>query len=170
MAQFPLINGMYFSWADVEATTTIVASGQPFTFVGVKAINYKASLSKQKVRGTASVSIGLTKGKYEATGDVEFYLPQANLLISTLGPGWMQSPITFQVSYVSSGPLGAPGSGLPQTVITDTIPPCFLTEMDASQSEGDEPLTRKFTLTIPGQILFNGIPSIVEPALLIAIA
>jgi hypothetical protein len=169
MATFPQVNGQYFSWSDVEATFT-TPTGQPFTFLGFKAINYKGSLSKQKVRGNAATPLGTTKGKYEATGDVELFLPQANLLITTMGPGWMQLPITFQVSYVSSGPGGVPADGLPQSVITDTIPPCYLTEIDASQSESDEALTRKFTLTIPGVLKHNGIPDIVEPALLIATA
>jgi hypothetical protein len=161
MAAFPLVNGMYFSWADVE-TTIVTATGQVLPMVGYKAINYKDSLSKQLVRGTASVAIGLTKGKYEASGDIEMWLPQANLLITTMGPGWKQVPISFQVSYLSSGPLGAPGTGLPQSVITDTIPGCFLTEIDASQSESDEGLSRKFTLKIPGQILWNGQPSMID--------
>lgn len=170
MATFPQVNGMYFSWTDIEATLT-TQSGQPFTMLGVASINYKGSLSKQKVRGSAATPIGLTKGKYEATGDIELYLPQANLLITTMGPGWMQVPLSsIQISYISSGPLGAPASGLPQPVITDTIPSAFLTEIEASQSESDEPLKRKFTLTIPGVLIHNGIPDIVEPSLLIAIA
>lgn len=169
MAVFPLINGNYFSWADVEIVY-ITATGVPLPFVGVKALNYKDNQSKQKVRGTASVPIGLTKGKYDATGDMEMYLPQANLLITTIGPGWKQTPLTIQASYVSSGALGLPAAGLPQPVITDTIPGVFLMEMAADQAESDEPLTRKFQLLIPGQILWNGIPSVVEPSILVAIA
>ncbi len=161
MAQFPLINGMYFSWADIEGTFTL-STGPSLPFVGFKAINYKDSLSKQFVRGNAMAPLGLTKGKYEATGDVELWLPQANLLISQMGPDWKNVPITFSVSYVASGPLGVPGTGLPQSVITDLLPNVFLVEMDASQSEGDEGLARKFTLKIPGQIYWNGIPSVVE--------
>lgn len=160
MANFPTVNGQYFSWSDIEATA--LAPGVFLPLIGWKAINYKSALSKQKVRGNASVSLGTTKGKYEANGDVELYLPQANLLISSLGPGWMQIPISFQISYVSSGPLGVPAPGLPQPVITDTIPFCYLADMDASQSESDEPLTRKFTLTIPGQIMHNGLPDVIE--------
>jgi hypothetical protein len=169
MAVFPQVNGMYPSWADIE-WTALVLGGIPLQMVGLKAINYKGSLTKQKVRGTASVPIGLTKGKYEATGDIEMYLPQANLLINTLGPGWQQIPITINVSYISSGPLGLPAPGLPQPVITDQIPNAFLMEMAADQSESDEPLTRKFTLTIPGQVFPNGLPGVVELSTLTAIA
>jgi|SRR5271166_5622498 len=167
MALFPLINGNYFSHPDIEVT---VLTPTPFVVAGVKSINYKDNLSKQFVYGTASQPIGVTKGKYEATGDIEFWLPQANLITSSMGPGWKQIPVTITISYVSSGPLGLPAPGLPQPVITDTIPGAFLMAVDQSSSEGDAPLSRKFTLKIAGQILWNGVPSLIEPLLAIAIA
>jgi hypothetical protein len=71
---------------------------------------------------------------------------------------------------VSSGPFGVPTPGLPQPVITDTIPGCFLSGIDAAQAGGDEALSRKFTLTIVNQILWNGLPSLIEPLLTIAVA
>ena len=167
MALFPAINGNYFSWADVELTFLLPA---PFILAGVKALNYSDNLSKKLVYGTAAVPIGVTKGKYEPKGDIELWLPQANLMITTLGIGWKQIPVTITASYISSGPYGVPTPGLPQPAITDTIPGCFLSGLDASQSEGDEALSRKFTLTIVNQILWNGLPSLIEPLLTIAVA
>jgi hypothetical protein len=168
MATFPLINGNYFNWQDIEFTTA-TQTNQPLQMVGIKSINYKDNMSKQLVPGTSAVAIGVTKGKYRASGDLEMFLPQANLLITTMGPGWHQQSVNISVSYISSGPLGTPAAGLPQAVITDTFA-AFLVEMDASQSEGDDALTRKFTLLIPGLIFWNGIPPVIEPSLLVAIA
>jgi hypothetical protein len=165
MAVFPVVNGQYFSWSDIELTVLLPA---PMTFAGVKAINYSDNLSKKLVYGTAATPIGTTKGRYEAKGDIELWLPQANLMLTTMGPGWKQVPINITASYVSSGQFGLPAGGLPQPVITDTIPGCFLTALDAAQGSGDEPLSRKFGLTITGQIYWNGIPSLIEPLLIIA--
>lgn len=165
MAIFPVVNGQYFSWSDIELTCLLPA---PTVFAGIKAINYSDNLSKKQVWGTAATPIGTTKGKYEAKGDIELWLPQANLLITSMGPGWKQIPISISVSYVSSGQFGLPAAGLPQPVITDMIPNAYLMSLDAAQSGGDEPLARKFGLMIPGQIYWNGIPSIIEPLLLIA--
>lgn len=158
MATFPLINGDYFAYTD------IVLQYEGLQFAGVKSINYKDSLSRAKVYGTASVPLGMTKGKYEASGDIEMYLDAANTLITSIGPtGWRQVPGVVTVMY---GPNL--GSNLPFWI--DTIPGVYLGDFEASQSEGDEPLTRKFTLHIAGQILWNGFPSILELSDLSAVA
>lgn len=157
MAIFPLINGNYFAFPDIELRF------DGLLFAGVKAINYDDSLSRAKVRGTASVPLGLTKGRYEAKGDIEFYLDAANLLITTLGPGWRQVPGAISVTY-------GPNLGMNLPLVTDIIPAVYLGDLTASNSEGDDPLTRKFTLHIPGQILWNGLPSIIETSTLQAVA
>ena len=168
MALFPVINTNYHSWSDVELT---ILTPAPLTFAGVKSINYSDNLSKKLVHGTAAIPIGATKGKYEAKGDIEMWLPQANLLLTSMGPGWKQFPIqSITVSYVSSGLLGVPGPGLPQPVITDSIQGVYLMSLDAAQGESDDPLSRKFGLLIVGQIYWNGIPSVIDPFLTIALA
>jgi hypothetical protein len=115
-----------------------------------------------KVRGTAMQPLGLTQGRYEATGDIELYLDAFMLMTTILGPGWRQIPVTAVVTY-------GPNPLMPIPFVTDTIQ-FYIGEVDASQSEGEEPLSRKFTMHIPGQILRNGIPSILEPQVLAAIA
>ena len=156
----PLINGSYYAYADIEFRV------DGLLFAGIKGINYKDSLSRVKVRGTASVPLGLTRGKYEATGDFEMYLDAANTMIAAIGGvlgGWRQIPIAASITY---GPN--PGMNLPLT--TDIIPGFYIGDYDASNSEGDEPLTRKFTMHIPGQILWNGLPSLIEVTTLQAVA
>lgn len=155
--QFPLINGVYYSYSNIE----LQLNG--LTFAGVKAINYKDNLGRVKVRGTAMQPLGLTNGRYEANGDIEMYLDAFQLLIQTMGPGWRTIPIFAIVTYGLN-------LGMTPPIVTDEIPGFLIGEVDASQSEGEEALVRKFTMHIPGQIVWGGIPSILEPQILAAIA
>lgn len=139
--QFPLINGDYFAFADIE----LRANG--LLFAGVKSINYKAALNRQFVRGTSSIPLGRTRGNYEASGDIELYLNAANFLITSLGPTWMQVPIQISVSY-------GPNVGMIQPVITDLLNGVYLTSIEASQSQGEDALTRKFELSVQ-EIQYN---------------
>jgi hypothetical protein len=160
---FPLINGVYYSYSNIELH---IGSAAQLQIAGVKTINYKDNLGRVKVRGTAMQPLGLTQGRYEANGDIEMYLDAFMLLVTTLGPGWRQQPVQAVVTY-------GPGIPFPMPTIpfvTDVIPGFYLGELDASQSEGEEALTRKFTMHIPGQILWGGVPSLIEPLVLAAVA
>jgi hypothetical protein len=157
---FPLINGVYYSYSNIELH---IGSFGELQIAGVKAINYKDNLGRVKARGTAMQPLGLTQGRYEANGDVELYLDAFMLLISTLGPGWRQQPIQAVITYGPNPLLAIP-------FITDVIPGFYAGEVDASQSEGEEPLSRKMTMHIPGQILWGGVPSLIEPQSLAAVA
>jgi hypothetical protein len=154
---FPLINGSKFSYSN------IILNANGLQFAGFKSINYKDNLGRVMVRGAAMQPLGLTQGRYLATGDIEMYLDAAMLLTASLGPGWRQVPCFATVTY------SAPSS-LPLPFVIDEIPGFYIGEFDASQSEGEEALTRKFTMHIPGQILWNGIPSIFEPQIFAAVA
>lgn len=157
---FPLVNGVYYSYSNIELHIGVAGELQ---IAGVKTINYKDNLGRVKVRGTAMQPLGLTQGRYEANGDIELYLDAFMLLVSTLGPGWRLQPVQAVVTYGPNPLLSIP-------FVTDVIPGFYLGEVDASQSEGEEPLSRKFTMHIPGQILWGGVPSIIEPQVLAAIA
>lgn len=156
----PLINGQYFSYADI----TFRVNG--LMFAGCKAINYSDSLSRAKVRGTARVPLGLTAGRYEAKGDVEMYLDTFNTMILAAGGpvgGWRQIPIAASVTY-------GPNLGMNIPLVNDVIPGFYLGDLEMSNSESDDPLTRKFSMIIPGQILWAGVPSIIETSTLQAVA
>jgi hypothetical protein len=157
---FPLINGVYYSYSNIELH---IGRAAEFQIAGVKAINYKDNLGRVKVRGTAMQPLGLTQGRYEANGDLELYLDAFSLLITTLGPGWRQQPLTAVITYGPNPLLSIP-------FVTDTIIGFYLGEVDASQTESEDPLARKLTMHIPGQILRNGLPSILEPQLFVAVA
>ena len=148
-----IVNGNAYAFCNIELST-------PLPIAGIKSINYKDNLTRQMVRGTASVPIGLTRGKYEASGDIEFYLAAAQLAVFN-SPGWRMLQTAMTVSY------GPNDNGL---MCVDIIPVAFYGELEASQSEGDEPLTRKCSLIIPNQILWDGMPSVIETFSLIAVA
>jgi hypothetical protein len=144
----PLINGFYHAYADIE----LRANG--LQFAGVVAIDYDDNLNRAKVRGTAAVPLGLTKGAYEANGSLEFLLEAAQLLQTTLLPAFRQVPVTCTVSYVPSGIAPLP-------LISDSFT-FYIGQVTQSNKVGDDALTRKFTMHIPGQIFWNGVPSIIE--------
>jgi hypothetical protein len=154
---FPNILGNYYSFSNCE----FLVDG--LIFAGIKTINYKDNLGRAKVRGTAMQPLGLTQGRYEANGDCEMYLDAFQLMITTMGPGWRQRPFFATVTW---GPV----LGLALPLVVDEIPGFYIGEVDGSHTEGEEPMTRKFTMHIPGQILWGLIPSILEPQLLAAVA
>lgn len=151
----PLVNGFYHAYADVE----LVANGLPYG--GVVAINYEDNLNRAKVRGTGSVPLGLTRGAYEATADFEMLLEAFVIMTTALGPFWRQVPLIFNISYI---PLGI----APIPLVTDTIPGSYIGKVTQSGKVSDDALTRKFTLHIPGQILWNNgvAPSVLDQNLI----
>lgn len=151
----PLINGVYWAYADIIARC---GSAQ---FLGFASINYTHKLARQYVRGTHREPLGMTSGQYEATGDFELYLPQADAFRSFLiaqgtGQGYMQVSFTFTVSYAAA-PEGAP---LP--TLTDVLQGVRITSDEASQSEGLDALKRKFEF-MAQRMIPNGNPAVLPP-------
>lgn len=149
-----IINGIYFSFVDV----TIHFDGLQLS--AIKSFNYKDSLGRNFVRGTSPIPLGLTTGKYEASGDMELYLPSAGLIAGV--PGWRQIPHVATVAY-------GPNVVTPLPFTLDTIAGIWLTELDASQSDSEDAITRKFAFKITVPILWNGNPAIIWPATLAAV-
>jgi hypothetical protein len=153
MPTFPLINGFYPSFADILLRTGI-AGGPTLQFVGVSAIDYDDDLKRSKVYGTQKVSLGLTSGKYEATGSITFLLPNANLLTSTLGAiglalgGFRFVPLTVSCAWAPIGPV--------PTTLDSFV--CFLGKQESKNKVSDEASERTFGLYIPGAINWNGFP------------
>jgi hypothetical protein len=150
------INGNYYSFADIE--TRITGIGTPLTaalIVGFTSVNYNDKLGRAYVRGTQRMPIGASSGQYEASGDFEMHKPQADTLITRLGPNWRQISLTLTVAYSTVGPLGLPG--LPVSV--DVLNGVYLTDLDAPNADGIESLKRKFTMFIVGGINWSGVPT-----------
>ena len=149
-----IVNGNFHAHVDV----TLNFDGLQLS--AVKSVNYKGSLSRKAVRGTSPIQLGTTTGFYTATGDMELYLASAALILT---PGWMQVPHIMTVIY-------GPNVVVPLPLVTDVIAGIMLTEVDASSSDSEDAITRKFTF---GQILIpilrNGVPDILWPATIPAV-
>jgi hypothetical protein len=153
MPAFEIIPGNTFAFVNIETYS-------PLPTAGIKRISYKDNLTRGDVYGTGSVQIGLTRGKYKASGEIEVYL-KAAILAGWLGPAIRMAPRPIVITY------GPNGDGM---MNVDTLPVCFIGDIDGDQNEGDEAITRKFSLIIPQQILWNGAPTIVETFTAIAVA
>ena len=152
------VNGNSYSFVQIESYFGVLP------IAGIKDITYNDDLKRKAVYGTASVQIGLTRGVYEADGSIDFYLNAFNVgLIQQFGIGFRQVQTTLVVSY------GPTDNGL---IVVDTIPQCLIGKIDASNPQSDEggPITRKVSLYIPNQILWNGTASVFETFPLIAVA
>lgn len=149
--------GEAFSFVQIELYVNDVP------IAGIKGISYKDNLTRGDVYGTASVQLGLTRGKYKADASIEFY-KRAYLVafLNLLGPGWRQVQMPIVVNY------GPNDDGLIQT---DTIPVAIVNEnaSDNSESDGD-PLSNKVSFYVPQQILWGGFPGILETFQLVALA
>lgn len=150
--QTPLINGFYPSYADIELNLN------GLHIVGVTSISYDDDLKRSYVYGTQKVPLGLSTGKYVPNGEIELLLPQAQLVLDTLGliglafGGFRFAPIGVTVSY-------APVSPLP--LITDDFV-CYLGKQDAKNKVSDDALTRTFGLYIAGTINWGGNPGAID--------
>lgn len=144
----PLINGDYYSFADIEFRPAGNLT------LGVASINYGHKLQRQYVRGTHRMPLGMTSGQYEPTCDFEMYRPQADLLRTTLGPGYMQVPFSITVTYGITTPV------LP--TVTDVLVGVRIVEESYSNSEGLDPIKVKFTCFLQ-KLTLNGTDAVLVP-------
>lgn len=144
--QYPLINGTRHSFASIE----LKLNGQ--IFIGFKSLNYTRTRSRTVVRGNSPDPLGKTMGENDYSADAEVYLAEWNLFQDLLGKGY--GDVFFQVlaTYSANG----------FDTIQDVINGCTLDSTEVSQSQGPDPLVRKFTLS-PLKILFNGIDDLTTP-------
>ncbi len=144
--QRPMINGHVPDWSSCE----FKFFGRIYT--GVKSVNYNDDFDATEVYGTHSESYGETRGPYKASGDAELYIDEFKRLVADLGPGWREVRGLLLASYRDGE----------QPVTTDRIIGVRLKGIDASQSQGSDPLVRKVTLSMR-KILWNGVENLKKP-------
>jgi hypothetical protein len=142
----PLVNGVRHCYSSVELKIRSIP------YVGIKSINYAWKISRAKVFGTHPTPIARTRGTLEVTGDVELYLEEYNAILTELGSGFTQVAFPIVVTYSETG----------LSTIVDTLLGVTLDEGGASQSQGNDALTRKLTLNIL-DIRLNGLNPIDLP-------
>lgn len=143
---YPLINGVRHSFASIE----LKLNNQ--IFIGFKSINYTRTRSRTKVRGNSPDPLGKTIGENDYSTDAEMYLAEWNLFQSQLGAGYGDVFFQILVTYSANG----------FDTIQDVINGCTVDSTEASQSQGPDPLVRKFDFS-PLKILFNGIDDLATP-------
>ena len=94
---YPLINGVYYSFAEFSVTI----AGQLFN--GFSEFNYTQSVEHGEVYGNAPEKLGNTLGQIKAEGNFGLYLPQYDNLLSILGDGWMGIQVPILIQYFPAG-------------------------------------------------------------------
>jgi hypothetical protein len=143
MADKPLINGIFYDFAQV----TITVEGE--VYQGVTEISYKNSLKPGKVRGTHAQARARTTGQYEPEASLKLHKDTANLVRAALGAGYMTKTFGISVSYAAEG----------ADIITDEILNTRISEDSDSHSEGTDGLTEDWTLD-PWRIIRNGLDAL----------
>lgn len=142
---YPLINGVFYDRSSVE----LKIGGAKYT--AVKAIDYDESLEPEAEYGTSPDVIGATRGKRQASGSVELYLPEFQRLLNKLGAGFYETIFQITVSY------DEPALG----TIVDQLVNCRIKKPSASMPDTGA-LTRKVDLFI-FKVLWNGVDGVKNP-------
>lgn len=137
----PTINGNRVAWSSVE----IKVAAQ--RILGVKNVSFKDTSKPGSVRGTHQQRIGKTPGDLESEGSIELYNAEAELLLVTLGDGYMEVEFDIFIAYRAKN-----GGGMSKRELRQ----CQISGIDESHSQSTEALTTKFDLDI-GHIVRNGL-------------
>lgn len=140
---FPLLNGHRHDFSSAE----INVNGQLFN--GIRALNYGHGLDPGELRGNRAPTIGRTRGKYAAEGDMEVYLAEYQQLILTLGSGYMERSFNIVASYNELG----------QDLVTDMLIGCRIKKASKPFQEGNEPLVVRVELHVM-ELRENGLSAI----------
>jgi hypothetical protein len=141
---YPLINGLRPDFACIQFTPQL-PDGSATTITGIKSLNYKVEQDPTEIYGTSPLPLGMTRGTAKFSGDVEMYVAEFQAIVDAIGPDFGSVPIDIAVSY-SEGAYTK----------TDFLQGVRLLSPEASQSQGADALTRKFSMKMLN-ILFDGI-------------
>jgi hypothetical protein len=127
----PLINGINYSWANVN----LVLFGVPV--VGITKIDYKRKQKKENNYGVGSQPVSRGYGNYEYEGSIELYLDEWKRIIAAAPNRDPLSIAPFDIQVTFSG------RGL--TAETDVLKSCEFMEDNFTASQGDT----KLMVTVP---------------------
>lgn len=147
LPSYPQINGLRPDWSSITFTPQL-PDGSSQAIVGIKSLNYKVEQDPAELYGTSPLPIGMTRGTIKFSGDCELYLAEFYAMVEAIGADFGSVLMDVTVSY-SEGAFTR----------TDTLIGCRFISADASQGQGADALTRKFSLKALN-ILFNGVPAV----------
>jgi hypothetical protein len=133
----PLINGNRYDFSSIRAMV------KGLTYLGFKSINYSHSLEPGEVYGTHAQKMGRTRGQYKPEASFEMYKEEYALLLTGLGPGYMERSFDIVVNYEE-------WDGLTQRVVTDVVAGFRIKKAENAHSSGNEPLTVK----VEGSVMY----------------
>lgn len=139
---YPLINGFRHQFSSVELKFQVEGGQKVQVFM--KSLNYSRKRNRGLVRGNHPDPLAKTRGENEYSGDCELFLAEWLLLKRTLGVGYGDVFFTVMVTYGENG----------FDTFTDQIQGCTMDGLEASMSQGSDPLVRKFDLA-PLKIIFD---------------
>ena len=137
-----MINGIIY---DFESIKAMMPTGLVLT---LEKINYKDQKDDEVITGTNNLPIGIGRGEYSGTCEIEMGLYEYDALdahSASHGGFYNLPPIPIVVSY---GHLG-------QTPITDTLS-VKLTEREFARSKGDKNLTVPLKGVLAAPLITNG--------------
>lgn len=147
--QFPLVNGRRHGFASILLKFKF--NGQTAQLY-CKSINYTRKRNRGLVRANHPDPIAKTIGENEYTGDCELFFAEFMVLKRMLGKGYGDKPFTAQVTYGETG----------FETVTDELLGCTLDSIEASMSQGSDPLVRKCDLA-PLKVIFDGDDDLENP-------
>jgi hypothetical protein len=131
MADSVNINGKAHDWESVTIT------GPQGVFIGISELSWKSSQKKKRVFGKGLVSVGATRGNYEATTNMTLLVSEYQDLAKSLANGIYKTP--FDIAVVME-----PDGGNKHEIVIKQI---MIDELDESGKNGDEEITVKLSGT-----------------------
>lgn len=126
-----VINGFIPDWGSIE----INLNGRRYE---AREVNYQVTVERAAVHGAGGKKLGLTRGTVDYEADVTLYIQEAVEFLRDLGNGFAERAFDISVSYTLPG----------GQVVTDRLVGCRVKGIENGHSQGNDPLTRKFTLDV----------------------
>ncbi len=159
LLSYPEFNGHRLSRTSIQLRFAPLAPAAPLVISGWKSITTDEKLTPGKTYGNRSKAQGRTRGKHEATAELEIYAEDAEIVRlalaaagAALGLGWMETPFALGLNVferVLGGAFLWESNG------------CRVVEDNFGSSDNDDQLTRKWSIDVM-DMRVNGVSSVLE--------
>lgn len=159
LLSYPEFNGHRLSRTSIQLRFAPLAPAAAFVISGWKSITTTEKLTPGKTYANRAKAQGRTRGKHEATAEIEVYAEDAEIIrvgLATagtiLGMGWMEVPFALSMN-VFEKVLG--GAFLWEAM------GCRIVSDEMGSSDNDDQLSRKFSLDCL-DMRTNGLSAVLE--------
>jgi hypothetical protein len=137
----PLINGVNYSWGDVQV---MLFGSTPL--VGITSIEYSEDQDMENNYGAGNFPVGQGYGQFKYTGSIELYKEEINNIIALAPLGKIQLIPAFSIKVVYGNTS--------QALTIDTLQSCVFMKNPFSAKANDKKMVMKIPLLI-GNINWN---------------